>query len=653
MRVGTVLAALGGIWAAASAPAQETGPSGDMRAGSYELGAVIVTGRPIDEVAGQTTLSVSAAQLDDKGSRTVDQALDTMPGITVRSGGDGVPRLYLRGLPPRHTVIFLNGVPLNSAVDGQFDPSLIPTENIARIDVIEGNSSVLYGPGTTGGVIDIVTRTAGPGLHGDLRGEGGSGSTYLVSGDTAGAGRSGNFYLSGSHAGTDGYLLPDGTRRLNSDKERNNVLLNLGRSAGDWTFGAVGSVLDARQGIAPSTIPGSANDPFAQAQRFERLDAIAGASGQLDAQYRPAGRFSARLSTYVNTLHEIDDRFDNSNYNSMADPTVQTFHEIVDSIVSGGRLLLGYDLGTMGALSSAFGQERQEEHLSGSIRDVPLGKKHFGVEALDSRPRIDTRWAALQYNLSPVERLRLTLGVGENWFDDDTSTRRDTQGMAGVEYRLRDDLQLDASYSRKTRYPTLDELFRAQSGNPALQPEQADDVEAGVRWAPLQQAQIRFSAFDNHVANFIQNNDTTNVFANGNTRVRGFEIVPQAQMTPNLSVGAGYQYLDETDETTGLPVDTRPRHLIDGELDYRLRGRWAIHAWATYTADQVVSSRTTPVTQMHLPDYALFNLRLSRLFGPHTRLYVEADNLFNKRYEFAPGLPGAGQMLIGGGEIGF
>jgi outer membrane receptor protein involved in Fe transport len=131
------------------------------------------------------------------------------------------------------------------------------------------------------------------------------------------------------------------------------------------------------------------------------------------------------------------------------------------------------------------------------------------------------------------------------------------------------------------------------------------------------------------------------------------EIVPQAQLTPDLSLSGGYQYLDEIDQTTGLPVDTRPRHLIDGELDYRLRGRWAIHAWATYTADQVISSRTTPVTQMHLPNYALFNLRLSRLFGPHTRLYVEADNLFNKRYEFAPGLPGAGQMLVGGGEIGF
>lgn len=654
MKYAAVLGAaiVSGIGVGAASAQDAASP--DARTGAYELGAIVVSGRPADAVAGQTTFSVTAPQIDQKGARTVDQALDTTSGINLRTGGDGVPRIFLRGLPPRHTPIFLDGVPLNSAVDGQFDPSLIPTEDIARIDVVEGNSSVLYGPGTTGGVIDIITKTGRAGLHGDLRSEAGSGNMYLLSGDTSGADRLGNFFLSGSHASTTGYPLPDGTTRLNSDKERNNLFVNLGRDGGDWTFGLVGSLLDGSQGIPPSTISSSANDPFAQAQQFERLDAISGASGQLDVKYRPAGPFSAQFSGYVNALDEIDDRFDNSDFNSMSDPTVKTFHQVVESVVDGGQSRLTYDFGGMGALSSAFGVRHEGEHLGGSIRDVPLAKKKFGVRLLDSNPGLDTYWAALQYNVSPLEKVHVTLGVGENWFVNGASTRSDSQGMAGLDYDLLPDLQLNASYSRKMRYPTLQELFDAQKGNPALQPEQSDDFEAGFGWAPRPQTLIRFTAFDNHVKNFIQNDDTTQLFTNKDTLVRGFEVAPEAQVARGLYVRSGYTFLDTIDESTGLPVDFRPRHVIHVEVEYRPFAHWAIHGWVSYFANQVVTSKTTPDIQMHLPDYLVANLRISWLAPERrARLYVEADNLFNKTYSYAPGLPAPGLTLIGGGEIGF
>jgi vitamin B12 transporter len=82
-----------------------------------------------------------------------------LPGIDLRTGGGGVPRVFMRGLPPRHAPLYLNGIPINSVADGQFDPRLISTESIAEIVVVEGNSSVLYGPGTTAGLIDIAKAT--------------------------------------------------------------------------------------------------------------------------------------------------------------------------------------------------------------------------------------------------------------------------------------------------------------------------------------------------------------------------------------------------------------------------------------------------------------------------------------------------------------
>jgi vitamin B12 transporter len=82
-----------------------------------------------------------------------------LPGIDLRTGGGGVPSIFMRGLPPRHAPLYLNGIPINSAADGQFDPRLIPSESIAEIVVVEGNGSVLHGPGTTAGLIEIAKAT--------------------------------------------------------------------------------------------------------------------------------------------------------------------------------------------------------------------------------------------------------------------------------------------------------------------------------------------------------------------------------------------------------------------------------------------------------------------------------------------------------------
>ncbi|MGH1571988.1 TonB-dependent receptor [Methylobacterium sp. P31] len=125
--------------------------------------------------AGQTTTVVTLEQVRELGARTLDEALRNTPGVTIDTRAQGVPRITLRGLPPRETQIFLNGVPLNSAADGQPDPSLIPTENIAEIKVIQGTSSVLYGPGTVAGLVDVITKRGTTGVHSDAGVEIGSG----------------------------------------------------------------------------------------------------------------------------------------------------------------------------------------------------------------------------------------------------------------------------------------------------------------------------------------------------------------------------------------------------------------------------------------------------------------------------------------------
>lgn len=672
MATGVAMSAMTGVAAAA----EPLGPA-DNRTEPYQLGAVIVTAPSGDVQAGQSTIIIPSAEIEALGARTLDESFGSTPGIDVRSGGGGIPRIFLRGLPPRHTPLFLNGVPINSADDGQFDPRLIPVENIAEIKLIEGNSSVLYGPGTTAGVIDIITKKGREGLHGDARGEWDRGNAWLGTADLSGAYGASNFFLSGSREESPGFILPDDSRRRNSDDHRTNLFANIGHSTGDWSIGVSGSYLSARQGIPFQTI-NDPNNPFLKQQQFERLDSISGASGQVDLRYDPKGPWSARLSLYVNQLNEIDDRFDNAKFNSMVDPTVQTFHQIPETLVSGARSFVTYDLQSWGLLASSLAVERDAETLGGFIRDVPLaggggggggGRRGggggvaatptFGFRTLTLDQALYTYSAALEYNVSPLPRTHFTLGYSRHWFvQDQDDVHPEHQWMTGIAYDLADNLKLDGSYGRKVRFPTLQELFDAAKGALAhginLVPEQSEDYEANVIWKMAPASTLQLTGFHNRVNNFIQNDNTTQVFTNRDELIQGTQLALKTRLDPSFLLKAAYTYLDTRDEHTDTRVDFRPRHVVAFEGDYWPTPEWQVHALLSVVMDQVVTASNNPFRQQHLPDYGLVGLRVARYFPAYgLKVYAGADNLTNTRYEFAPGFPAAGATYLVGAQVGF
>ncbi len=112
-----------------------------------------------------------AEDIEKRHALTLAKALELLPGVDIRRGGEGVPRVNIRGFRSRHTILLLNGIPLNSTYDSQFDPHMISTENIAKIKVSYGGHSVLYGQGGLAGVINIITKQGTTGLGGDVSAE--------------------------------------------------------------------------------------------------------------------------------------------------------------------------------------------------------------------------------------------------------------------------------------------------------------------------------------------------------------------------------------------------------------------------------------------------------------------------------------------------
>jgi outer membrane receptor for ferrienterochelin and colicins len=88
--------------------------------------------------------------------------LNELPGVRVQSSAPGLggAGLQLRGLPTRHTLVLTDGLPLLGAEADAFGLLQTPPLDIARVEVIKGVASALYGGSGLGGVLYLVSRTA-------------------------------------------------------------------------------------------------------------------------------------------------------------------------------------------------------------------------------------------------------------------------------------------------------------------------------------------------------------------------------------------------------------------------------------------------------------------------------------------------------------
>ena len=100
--------------------------------------------------------------LDQRGAVFAADILGDVPGLSVvRSGAfGGVAQVRMRGASPGKTLVLIDGVPVNdpAEVNGAFDFAGLELSDIARIEVLSGPQSSLWGSDAIGGVIAFTTR---------------------------------------------------------------------------------------------------------------------------------------------------------------------------------------------------------------------------------------------------------------------------------------------------------------------------------------------------------------------------------------------------------------------------------------------------------------------------------------------------------------
>lgn len=109
--------------------------------------------------------TIDATQIRLSGATTVADVLRTVPGVAVIRNAPGNYVVSLRGtggLASNNVVLLIDGIALNSPMDGAVSWDLLPlgVEDIERIEVVRGPVSPAYGANAYTGVINIVTRSS-------------------------------------------------------------------------------------------------------------------------------------------------------------------------------------------------------------------------------------------------------------------------------------------------------------------------------------------------------------------------------------------------------------------------------------------------------------------------------------------------------------
>jgi outer membrane cobalamin receptor len=298
-----------------------------LDAAAATLGPIVIGALRDTQALNATTFDRQAIEASHR--RDVGELLQNTPGIVVtQSGGAGAAtHLSIRGSSSNEVLIVIDGAPVNSAINGDFDLSTIPLEMVERLTVLTGAQSARYGSRALAGVIEIETRRPTHEASAEVRGGAfGEQNASFALGEARALGES-RTRLGGSLAadvrsvrGDFPYEVPavrgGGTaRRVNSNVDSRNVLGTTTLDGEAWSATARGSWQSLERGLAGSIVQPSATGR----ERQER------ASGGFDLRGRRSavtwavtGDATHEHATYADTAPPFGTRYsDTANATSL------------------------------------------------------------------------------------------------------------------------------------------------------------------------------------------------------------------------------------------------------------------------------------------------------------------------------------------------
>ncbi len=438
---------------ASPAPQASPAPSPSPTASATlpEIGRVFTSDRRSEPIANTTrpTFVVDRRTIEAFGSRSVSDALESVPGLNVFSYGafGSTANVGIRGTTSTQTLVLRDGIPLTLGTLGSFDLGSLSTIGIGRIEVVESGSSTLYGSSASGGVINLISapQAAQPyvrlstGTLGDTDIAAEAGTGGLAVSLERHVARNEYDYPAFGFPGT--AAQPAGTR-ANGDALESAVRLSYtAKIAEGWTARLSGGSDTARLGVPGSLAFGATPD---NRQETARSDA------QLDlTRALGGGTFSLTLAGSAQRLAYVDRTAFGGESDTFDSRTQASLRYAASAAKS--DLVTGIDLARSSAALSSGGA---------------FGFSPFGVAQSQAA-------AYAQFGYAPSASTRVTFGLrGEN----DSPRAGALAPSLGARVAVGQAL-VSANVAESFRVPSIDELYFPGFGNPNLSPERLSNYD--------------------------------------------------------------------------------------------------------------------------------------------------------------------------------
>ncbi|MBW6458441.1 MAG: TonB-dependent receptor, partial [FCB group bacterium] len=431
---------------------------------------------------------IGQEQIQSASARHVADLLEPVRSLMLRDyGGAGnMKTVSLRGASAGQVLFLQDGRRMNDPQNGEVDLSLIPVNNLERIEIVRGGTSAIYGADAVGGVINLITRTPSvrEPLRIALRNTLGSYRTAGIESDISGRIGKLGFLASYHFLSSDGNYtytdkLGETQVRENNDVLRHRVYTSLHYTGSDPVRGPEIRVdynyLNSERG-APGTI--------GFYYYYARMQ---------DEQHDVNASMLLKTKDLRHTMHARAYFTDHFNHYTNNDPL--------------SPFMNADDRYTTRALGSEF---RMESRFS------PLVKLHYGIGVrADQLMEFDVRRISYYAFLTDesifsfknplIRSLRISPSLrfnGNSDFSDQLTPKIGFLLKTGKDFSL----DLMANTGLSYRAPTFNDLYwpadAYTSGNPDLDPEYGFDWDAGFRFA-FKDIMIESMYFRNRYRNLI------------------------------------------------------------------------------------------------------------------------------------------------------
>jgi Outer membrane receptor proteins, mostly Fe transport len=652
---------------------------------AYDLGEIVVSGeKPAAVTEMAITNEVTAEQIKATNSKNVAEAMSHVPGVRVSTGAKNQPGVQIHGFDQDRILVLIDGVPYYEQNYHKLDLSSIPTDNIAKIVVTKGAASVIYGAGTMGGVINIITKKATTKPSASATFEMAENDTHhesfsagwkkgILSGwlnyvheDSAGWRLSDDFKpvegtISTKPTPTSA-VMENGGYRNNSDSKKDAVSAKVGLEFNpDSEYYVNFYYIDREKGV-----PGNIREVK---QMFTTPPAFTGFNSwpkyndwcvDLSGKQKKFDQLTLRGKLFY---HDHEDQYDSYDWYDYANDIANSRYK--DSS-AGVKLFADYQPVSWDTLRFSY-HLTKDIHKEKNDTYLPYSKSYGYTGSI-----------GMENEFTLIKNLAVVAGVSYDWFDIKGSNYNQTDKktgeligqydneaapithsfnpMGGLTYQIDKDTKLFTSVAKKTRFPSLQELYSSRSGNSDLKPEQSVNTTFGANHAFGNLAWVELAYFYHRISDWITNETSDPNSRNvnyGDIRMAGFEL--NTEFYPpgvkNLVLTFDYMYNRAKDHSQDHATDkvvNIPLHKFDVGLQYTVtRIGTRLDFNAIYVA-QTYSQLPTPTSDdptRKSDSQMTFDCRISQPFMQYFEAYMAMQNMLDRDYEPEYGFPAIGRTV--------